>query len=133
MQKNLNAKPQMVAFASTFLGLFIRNLEMNGWKLDSFGNKDTAERMTNSLQDAFAVIAKKMNVAQPKLLFLLNSFFYKSAIAIARWMMPFDLETYLEFHFTKVGPQMRMGLENIKKDARVLGVDTPFLDLLTEF
>lgn len=133
MQKNLNAKPQLVAFGATFLGLFIRNLEMNGWKLDSFSNKAAASQMTNSLQEAFGVVAKRMNVAQPNFLFLLNAFFYTAAIAVAKWMMPFDLETYLEFHFTKVGPQMRMGLENLKKDARVLGMETPFLDRVTEF
>jgi 2-dehydropantoate 2-reductase len=36
--------------------------------------------------------------------------------------MPFDLEAYLEFHFTKVGPQTRLMLETWVRHARDAGL-----------
>jgi hypothetical protein len=131
--KKINDKPEMVAFGATFLGLFIRNLELQGWKLSAFQNSQTALLMTRSTKEAFEVVSKSHQLSSPFFGHLLSTMFYRTAIAVAKFMMPFDLETYLKFHFTKVGPQMRMGLENLQKEARALGMETPHLDRVTKF
>jgi hypothetical protein len=41
----------------------------------------------------------------------------RAALALARSLTPFDLEAYLSFHFTKVGPQTRLMLETYAKRA----------------
>lgn len=128
--KSILENPSMVAFGSTFLGVFIRNLEMQNWKLSAFNNSEASDLMTKSMKEAFAVVSKRHGLSLPAYSHLLSKTFYKSSIAFAKFMMPFDLETYLEFHFTKVGPQMRMNLENLQRDARSLGMPTPHLDRL---
>ena len=130
MAKPLLKNPSMVAFGSTFLGVFIRNLEMQHWKLSAFSQNEASDLMTNSMKEAFAVVSKRHGLTQPAYVHLLGKTFYKSSIALAKFMMPFDLETYLEFHFTKVGKQMRMNLENLQRDARSLRMQTPHLDRL---
>jgi hypothetical protein len=44
------------------------------------------------------------------------------ALKLAPRVMPFDLEAYLEFHFTKVGPQTRLMLETWVRHARDAGL-----------
>jgi hypothetical protein len=126
--KSINEKPEMVAYGSTFLGLFVRNLELQGWKLSAFGKREASNLISRSTKEALEVVSRSHNVSSPFVRHFLTGVFYRTAIALAKFTMPFDLEAYLEFHFTKVGPQMRMGLENLQKDARALGMNTPNLD-----
>jgi hypothetical protein len=44
------------------------------------------------------------------------------ALKLAPRVIPFDLEAYLEFHFTKVGPQTRLMLETWVRHARDAGL-----------
>jgi hypothetical protein len=46
--------------------------------------------------------------------------------------MPFDLETYLEVHFTKVSPQMKRNLDELIKIAEENQINYPTIRELLE-
>ena len=52
------------------------------------------------------------------------------ALALARPLTPFDLEAYLSFHFTKVGPQTRLMLETYARLAEKSALSSAALRLL---
>ena len=52
------------------------------------------------------------------------------ALALARPLTPFDLEAYLNFHFTKVGPQTRLMLQTYARHAEEAGLSKSALDVL---
>jgi hypothetical protein len=42
----------------------------------------------------------------------------------SKYIVPFDFETYLQVHFTKVGEQMHQGLRDFVRHGADLGVPT---------
>jgi 2-dehydropantoate 2-reductase len=54
----------------------------------------------------------------------------RAALALARPLTPFDLEAYLRFHFTKVGPQTRLMLETYARLAEKFALESTALHAL---
>ena len=62
------------------------------------------------MPEAVAIQAKKFGVSTP-LTFQLTPWFFKRLISLVPKLIPFDFETFLQVHFTKVSEQMHEGLE----------------------
>lgn len=129
-QKSFLKNPAQMIFASTFLTLFIRLLELHDWKLSAFYNTDVACDLKLSTKEAFAVIANKFSVAVPWIPSLLNTFLISILIKFSLWLMPFDLETYFKIHFTKVGVQMKRNRLELLHEAQGLKLSIPLLEKL---
>jgi ketopantoate reductase len=112
-RKKLLDDPGFVYFGSTFLNLFIRNLELNEWELGAFHNDEVSKLLKDSTLEGFEVVSKKFSLSTPFFKHFLGKTFYNLAIKLALKMMPFDLEKYLKIHFTKVAPQMRKNLHDL--------------------
>ncbi len=58
------------------------------------------------------------------------AFGVNSAIRLASLVLPFDLESFLRVHFTKVDGQMHLGIDEMIEAGKKLGLTTASLKLL---
>lgn len=105
-------------------------LEVNDWKLSSLYQPAVANSLKLSTQEAFKVISHKFSVSAPWLTSFLNFFTVSVLIRSCLVLMPFDLETYLKIHFTKVGVQMKRNRLELLNEARELKMEIPMLQKL---
>ena len=129
-RKKLLNNPGFVYFGSTFLNLFIRNLEMNDWELGAFHNDEVSKLLKDSTLEGFEVVSKKFSMKAPIYRHFFGKTFYNLAIKLALKTMPFDLEKYLKVHFTKVGPQMRKNLHDLISEGQKHQLSLRALDKL---
>ncbi len=100
--------PLMAAFGSAVMIPAIAGLEVAGWSLERFRRTPALEISTAAAKEALSVMglyhfAKVpwgvRTLRRPELLGL--------GLSVAPALLPFDLEVYLQYHFTKVGDQTR--------------------------
>ncbi len=101
------------AFGSAIMNPAIAALEVAGWSLKRFRRTPALEISTAAAKEALQVVGlyhwskvpfSMRTLRRPELL--------GSGLAIAPALMPFDLEIYLEYHFTKVGDQTRQIIDD---------------------
>jgi 2-dehydropantoate 2-reductase len=100
--------PSAIAFSGPLLEMFIVALELAGWKLKSIQLRDAFA----GLREALAVIARQRGSRAPLMLRLLRPWMLRLALPILKFA-PFDVEGYLQRHFTKVGDQTVAGLDTL--------------------
>jgi 2-dehydropantoate 2-reductase len=100
--------PKTAAFAGAIMNATIAGLEVAGWSLERFRRTPALEISTAAGKEALRIVGlyhwtevpfAMKTLRRPELL--------GSALAMAPAILPFDLEVYLEYHFTKVGDQTR--------------------------
>jgi 2-dehydropantoate 2-reductase len=120
--------PAKVRFPSALLMVLLTALETAQWKLDDLAKSPLLARVRPATLEAFAIIAKAHGTKAPRLLTMFaRPFWLRRGLGIARWIMPFDLETYLRVHFTKVREQTRMFMQGYIDDGSRLGRATDTL------
>lgn len=95
--------------AAPVLTLFIAALEKENWSLEKLFSGDLVRKACLAMPEAVAANALKAGVAKPAT-WMLKPLLFKSILSASKFLVPFDLETYLKVHFTKVGEQMRESL-----------------------
>ncbi|QDG52339.1 ketopantoate reductase [Persicimonas caeni] len=100
--------PQLAAFGAATMNPAIAGLEVAGWSLERFRKTPALEIATAAAKEALQVVGmyhfakvplSARTLRRPEIL--------GPGLALAPPLMPFDLEVYLEYHFTKVGDQTR--------------------------
>ncbi len=113
------------SIGSAVLNSAIAGLEVAGW---SFGQvrrrRDIRRLIARCAQQAMVVAAAKHGRRPPWLRHLLRPWGLRLLVRLAPWFMPFDLETYLAYHFTKVGEQTRNNLTTWMEVGAAQGVPT---------
>ncbi len=99
----------------------IAALEATGWSLARF-RAERANLATAAAREALA--ASGSSAATPP------AFLLKLASVVGPWVLPLPFEPYLEYHFTKVGDQTRMALEEWIAEGERLGTSTAQLQEL---
>ncbi|MCM0606434.1 MAG: hypothetical protein KA715_10120 [Xanthomonadaceae bacterium] len=96
----------------TALNLFIAALRQSEWSFEKLKQNDNLNIACEAMNEIIPVLAKRNGVKVSPLIiqYLLRPWFFKLVIWASRFIVPFDFETYLELHFTKVGDQMKQGL-----------------------
>jgi ketopantoate reductase len=130
--KKIGENPTQIAFGANFLNIFVFVLENQKWKLDEFKTKKRADILTKAIDESFEIIASKLGLPKPKWTKILNRFTYSFLINLAKFLMPFDLEKYLEVHFTKVSPQMKRNVDELVKIANEKNIHYPTIRGLLE-
>lgn len=96
------------AFTSALLESAVAALETADWSLRDFRRGDALSLASEAAGEALQVVGEKYEqpppwslriAARPTAIWL--------GLPLLSWIMPFDLEAYLEEHFTKVGDQTR--------------------------
>lgn len=116
-----------LAMGGAVLGALVAALERSGWKIDRMRSEGGLELAARAARETIAIEAARLGRRTPLWTRLLGRRALGALVAVARRAAPLDIETYFRVHFTKVGDQMRLGLETHLARAAALGVDVPAL------
>jgi 2-dehydropantoate 2-reductase len=111
-----------LAFGGAFLNTQVAALEVAGWRLDRLRRDRGLRRLAaDAAREATAVAARRLGVRPPRLSRLVAGPLLGLAWRVAPRVVPFDLERYLQVHFTKVREQTRESLVGCARAAEELG------------
>ena len=102
----------------------IATLESNDWQLNSLPSSPQLKQGLKAAQQAVAVVAAKSGASTISLMPLFKPLTWKLLLPIARHLFPFNLEVYLQYHFSKVGVQTRLMLESYMQLGEELNLPT---------
>jgi hypothetical protein len=126
--KNVSAASAM---PSSMLMPHLVALEGANWSFSQLRNSDLLKLGSAAARQAMAVAGKKVG----------KSPWYRGAICpltlrlvmgMAPRVIPFDIETYLKYHFTKVGDQTRMYIDQYIKYGQEYGLPITAIDELKD-
>lgn len=105
--------PQLAAFGGAMLNPAMAGLEVAGWSLKRFRKSPALEIATAAGKEAQRVAARYHATEIPKMLSIARRpEILGTALGLAPFLMPFDLEVYLKYHFSKVGDQTRQCIDD---------------------
>lgn len=101
------------ALGSAVLLALIAALEAEDWSFDRLGRSETLALGAACARESLTVAASWHDQGPPALRLVMRPGVLRMLLKIAPRVMPFDLETYIAYHFTKVGDQTRHHLETL--------------------
>ena len=117
---------------STALSVLIAALESCHWSFQKLLKGPELKIACQAFPEALQIVTRHRGIAMPVLVpLLLRPTLIRSVILMSRWMVPFDFETYLKIHFTKVQPQMHQILKDSLRLAHQYSIPAPSLTLLS--
>ncbi len=123
--------PALAAFGSAFLMSFIATLETLDWSLERLKKtRDHRRQVTDTANEIMAIVAATVDARPPMSMKLLGPTAIRGALSAAPMVTPFDLETYLRVHFTKVGDQTRLFFRDYIDKGAHLGLQTTHCERL---
>jgi 2-dehydropantoate 2-reductase len=106
-------------FTGALLETAVAGLELADWSLSEFRKGPTLDLALEAGREAIDIVADYYDTSPPMGVRLGSSAsLMKIGLPMASFVMPFDLEAYLEEHFTKVGDQTRHELETFAEEGR---------------
>lgn len=120
------------AHSSATLMPVIVALEGAGWKIAGLRRDRWGELAAKGGDEARAVTEARLGVSPPTPMTFIGTSALKLASFAAPRLAPFDLEIYLQYHFSKVRDQTRLLTDRFIDDGARLGVPTPALRELRE-
>lgn len=106
------------AFGGALLQMTVAGLEVAGWSLRQFRRTEAIDLAMQATREAFGVVSQKFDASPPLSLRMASAGWpLKMGLPIATAASPFDLEAYLQEHFTKVGEQTRIELRRFAEAA----------------
>jgi 2-dehydropantoate 2-reductase len=95
-------------YASAVMMPYLLALEAEAWSFQRLKRSARMALAGAASRQALGVVARQTGTRPPWTLRLARPALIRWALALAPRLMPFDLETFLAYHFTKVGDQTRM-------------------------
>jgi 2-dehydropantoate 2-reductase len=86
----------------------IAGLELESWSLANFGCSKTLSTSVTASRQAIRIASIHYGQQQPLIARIVQPWAMRAVLWFARKYSPLDLETYLAYHFTKVGDQTRV-------------------------
>ncbi len=116
----------------------VAGLELSEWSFSRLLNGPTLPLVTGAIREMTKIqssLASKISpVKDPgKSIagkFLSSGIGVRTAMAVSRAMMPFDFESFLRVHFTKVDTQMHHAIDELIEESKKLGIPSSNLKLL---
>ncbi|UJR82685.1 ketopantoate reductase family protein [Sandaracinus amylolyticus] len=118
-----------LAKSSAILLPIVAALEASGWSLRALRR---GPGLARALAGSRVLLALATRSRPPWIASLLRAPLLAPLVALVPALAPFDLERYLEVHFSKVGTQTRALLAEAEHDARALGMDAAPIHALRE-
>lgn len=119
------------AFAGPLLGMLVVALELSAWSAAALRRDRPLLRTTaESISQALRVGETLVGCRSPWALRQLGPGLLGLLLRVAPWVVPFDLERFLEMHFTKVGDQTEDTLRRYLKLAAAEGLPCAAIDAL---
>ncbi len=98
-------------FPTAMLMPLLLALEAGEWKFSELAGPYHGPRALEGLREAFKIVSTHLNQPVPFWLRFVNMASLRSLLWLAPKFVPLPLETYLAFHFTKVGEQTRLFID----------------------
>ncbi|MGH8493212.1 MAG: ketopantoate reductase family protein [Moraxellaceae bacterium] len=86
-------------------------LELHDWKFSGFAGSEAFALGRAAALEALDILAREQGAQTGMTKLALNPLLSRSALMLAPRLLPLPLETYLQYHFSKVGVQTRQMLE----------------------
>lgn len=90
----------------------VAGLEIEGWSVSQFRRSSSNQLACRAARQALAVAARFHRHRKPLKAQLVRPLMSATFLSAAKMYSAFDLEAYLAFHFSKVGKQTRLMLQN---------------------
>lgn len=120
----------LMAYGSATLMPTIAALEGAGWKLAGLREADWAKLAARASKEARTIVAAQVSAPPPLATSLYTGVTLELASRFAPRFVPFELEIYLRYHFTKVRDQTERLLARYVEEAEALGLPHDALDTL---
>lgn len=120
---------QKTMFMSCIMMPYMAGLEISGWKFKRFG-KEGAKLASAAAREARAIL--QPGGSRLVAWFISSPFGLKLVTWMMPKIMPFDVETYIEYHFTKVGDQTRAKLAHYQVMAKAQGQSATAIKALAD-
>lgn len=108
----------------------IVGLEIAGWSLSALRAHPVLETAAAAARQAMAVAAAHHGAPAPAARNLVRPGLLRPVVPLLPRIFPFDLETYLRYHFTKVGDQTRQMLAAWSARGRAVGLPVDAVEAL---
>jgi len=119
------------AFNSALMETAVAGLELADWSLADFRSGSVLDLALRAGREAIEIVSEYYDASPPMSVRLgSRAGFMRMGLPFASMVMPFDLEAYLEEHFTKVSDQTRQELETFVGEGRERGVPVEALEKL---
>ncbi len=119
------------ARGSAILMPHLAALELEGWSLKALRKGERIAAAAAASKEALAVVVAYTKTSVPGLMScLVRPSLMRLVLGIAPSAVPFPLEVYLEYHFTKVGDQTRFMIETYVETGKKHGLESPSLTAL---
>jgi 2-dehydropantoate 2-reductase len=115
------------------LTVLVCALEASGWSFDRLlggPNLELASRATEEAIEVFARLRGAKLPPAPVRHLVTRPAFIRTLVRGSKYVVPFDFETYLQVHFTKVREQMHQGLRDFVTHGSKFDVRTTAIDQL---
>jgi ketopantoate reductase len=126
-QRDVAAK---AAFPTTMLMPFLMALEMEQWTLAKLARSPWLSLAAEATEEARDIMARKNNAKPPAALALYAPWTARIALRAAPSFSPLPLQSYLRYHFTKVGEQTRQTMSTYIELGAQLDLPTTHLQHL---
>jgi ketopantoate reductase len=123
----------LVAHPSGVLMCLISGLELSDWSFKKFSDGPEIDLVSRAVKELIAMIEKTEGHKAPWP--LKNCFgpnFVRTLMKVSPLVIPMDIETYLKVHFTKVGDQTRLYMQEYVNSALESKQSCPSLIELTK-
>lgn len=121
------------SFGSALLIPLVAVLETAGWSLAELrGSRQRRTLLDDAADEALSAVETHLDSRRPLPTRMLGPTTWRGILMAAPIVPPFDLETYLQVHFTKVSDQTRMILDEYIECRRRSGDSSPALTKLRE-
>lgn len=119
-----------MAFGSATLMPMMAALEGAEWKLAGIRKREWARLAADACEEALEITGAQLGTKPPAWGGFVSPFTVRLASLFAPGAAPFELETYLEYHFTKVRDQTRLLLDKFLEEGARRGLNTTALGTL---
>jgi len=107
-------------------------LEMEGWSLRALRKSPHLETAAAASREALSIVGSYQNKKPPWQRYWIRRGLMRIVLWFAPKLTPFDLETYLQVHFTKVGGQTRFLINGFIRSGAETNLPTDHLKRLSQ-
>lgn len=128
----VKALPDTMAFGAALLATLMASLEVRGWKFAALQPRKERVQAIAAVREAIRGVELRTGLKRPLPMRLLGPTLLGVALRLAPLVLPLDLETYFQVHFTKVGDQTRAHLGSFLGALQGAGEPAPVLTALLD-
>ena len=102
-------------------------LERESWSFRQFTGTSALKDSLNAVKETLKIAAAQSGQSVPLWRYALVPALFKTILWLGERVLPLPLETYLKYHFTKVGEQTRLFIESYIRLGQARGLPTSHL------